>query len=180
MLAGAADQLPLDRVEEDPKRFPRGSAALADARDFVFVLGQGSAWHGFDTLRIEASGDAVLVFGGETSGAWQKATFRLSSEELEALKRVLVAIDVFGMKRAYFALADDGSQWFVRVRAGGQQKTVILDNHFPAPIVGLSDHVRTAIVGRHLAAIRAAAPLPLHGKLDEPMRWPEDAPHPTP
>jgi hypothetical protein len=177
-----AAQFPLDHVEDEPKHFNSSSAAIVGAIDFLFVLGQGSGWHGFDTLKIDASGQAELVFGGEDGGTWRRATFRLSTAELAGLERELAVIDVFALKRGYFARVDDGTQWFVRARAAQQRKTVVLDNHFPEAIVRVADHVRTRIVAAHRDEITAATPLTSHGKLDEPMRWPEDVParSPTP
>src|SRR5262245_48923612 len=80
--ASFAEQFPLDHVEEETKRFPQGSAAIPSAPDFLFILGQGSGWHGFDTLKVEASGKAEITYGGERGEKWRHAVFQLSKEEL--------------------------------------------------------------------------------------------------
>ena len=105
-----------------------------------------------------------------------RAVFRLAADQLDGLERELTAIDVFSLKRAYLANVDDGTQWFLRVRAAKQRKTVVLDNHFPDPIVRVAEYVRTRIVPAHRSEIDAAAPLASHDKLQEPMRWEEDMP----
>jgi hypothetical protein len=171
-----AAQFPLDHVEEEPKRFPLGSGTIVGAPDFAFVLGQGSGMNGFDTLTVDASGQATLVFEGVRGGPSRLARFRLSPPELEGLQRELAAVDLFGLKRGYFARVDDGTQWFVRVQAVRQRKTVVLDNHFPEPIVRLTLHVRDEVLAPHREAIDAAEPIESLDGLREPMRWSEDAP----
>ncbi|MEP7121251.1 MAG: hypothetical protein ABJE95_10090 [Byssovorax sp.] len=125
---------------------------------------------------------AELVFGGEGGGTWWRATFRLSQSELAGLQRELAAIDVFALKRGYCAAAEDGTQWFLRVQAARQRKTVVLDNHSPDAIARVADPVRRQIVAVHRDDLAAAAPMLAHDKLREPMSWAEDEPTapPTP
>jgi hypothetical protein len=173
---GAADRFPLDHVEAETKRFARGSAAIDKAADFLFVLGQGGGFDGYNTLKIDARGRAELVFGSNRSNVgWRRAVFTLTDEELAGLKGELKAIDVYGLARGYFAAVNDGTLWFVRVQAAGQKKTVILDNHFPDPIVRLGGFVRAKIVAPHAAEVTAAEPLP-RGIPLERLQWEEDVP----
>jgi hypothetical protein len=155
MVPGPTDpvQLPLGAVEDDPAAYPNTAEALTGAGDFAFVFRQGSnSLRRFDVLEIDAAGQATLTLGGTR----QRATFRLSAVELDRLKKMLILIDVLHLGRSYSANADDGSQWFLDVSAGGQKKSVRFDNHFPAEAILLSEFLRKEILAPRRAEIGAA------------------------
>lgn len=172
-MTGAAYDWP-DRpltIRKDSATFTQKSTAIVGAKDFVFVLSQGSAFDGKNVLDVDAHGGATFVFG--KNGAMFRAAFVLSPEQLEALQKELAAIDVFALDAHYVDEAvRDGTLWGLQVQAAGQRKTVGCGNAFPSAMVRLSRFVRLRIIDAHESAISNAVVLkgvdrPYH----PPNRW---------
>lgn len=165
---------PFDTVVKETKRFTGFDEAIRSSSDFQFVLGQGSGRDGYDTLTIEGSGASRLVFRAKDT-TWHEAKFVLAKDMVEALRAELVAISFGTLHRQYTAQVNDGTQWFVRVRVGAQRKGVFLDNHFPTPVVRLSEFVRTTIVEPRLPDIEASRERPFGAPVEREF-WEEDEP----
>jgi hypothetical protein len=122
------------------RREPFAFPGPLGARDFALVLGQGSGWHGYHTLRVSAAGRCDFTYfvsssrvstGGAgdhgiaagqvyTDQVWRRAEFQLSDPEQLRLREALVAADVFGLQDEYInRRVADGTQWVVWLRAGG-------------------------------------------------------------
>ncbi len=165
---GTAHSYPLTKEVKDETKYPQGSTAISGAKDFVFVLGQGSGWHGFNTLRVNEAGKSVYVFG---EGKIRRAEFTLSAAQLDSLQKELTALDVFTLSAGYLANVYDGTQWFVKVQAGGQRKAIWCDNHFPARVVQISDFVAKNILPAFKKEIDAAVPVTLKPEEIEASDW---------
>ena len=164
-------QSPLVNSIEEAEAVPNGSAAIRDCKDFVFVLGQGSGWRGFNVLKVIAAGECTYSIAGAEKGAWRRARFQLNESELDGLKKKLTELDVFAMKRGYSAGIQDGTQWFVKVQASGQRKAIWCDNHFPANIVEISIFVGEKIIATHRREIEGATSVELKPEDVETVRW---------
>jgi hypothetical protein len=146
-----AQQFPLHGTEDDPIDHRHARDALGEAGDFRFVLSQGGGLSGYDTLVIDASGKAAILFHPRhrerenRSAWWRQITFQLSGEQIMALKGEIAKERIFDLKKAYRADVFDGTQWIVRVRAGRDQKLVSCDNHFPREVIALSNFVRALL-----------------------------------
>ena len=152
------DDLPGSFVPDD---------VLLTARDFSFTIGVGSGQDGYDVIKVRADGGCEYTFGNwervahPEHGAvnqkvWRRASFAVSPESVAMLRQTLVDTHYFQLKKAYYTDVCDGTQWFVKVSAGGKGKGVYCSNHFPTPVVRLREFVRQHVVESNQAAIEAA------------------------
>jgi hypothetical protein len=119
---------------------------------YFFIMGEGSGWHGYDTFKLAADGNAVYSFQRE---GWQELHFTIAPAAVAELQRRLEA--------GFFALEDryddrevmDGTQWFVKVRWNGRKKRVFCDNLFPDAIRALSAFVHESLLPTGRALERA-------------------------
>ena len=117
--------------------------------DFAFVLGEGSGWHGYDVLRIAATGEARYTFakleGSRT--VWRALEFRVDKAKMAELRATLNEQKYFSLEAEYRnPEVQDGTQWFVKVRIGDRKKGVYCDNEFPPEIVRISEFVHREII----------------------------------
>jgi hypothetical protein len=202
-------------VEEDVPSSVAGDVEAVSASNFLFSMGEGGGLHGFDVIQIWANGrceytypdvrpllDAGSAKAAPTTGSaappdsspFRRATFSVSPQTVADLRRLLVDVDFFNLKRAYRAPpspaanpapasarpadgagsdvsstpVDNGTQWFVRVHAGSHEKGVWCDNHFPRQIMKINDFIRTEVVEPNTTARGLAAPI------DLPRDWVPD------
>jgi hypothetical protein len=85
----------------------------------------------------------------------------VAPEAVTELRRLLVDVDFFRLKRGYHANVHDGTQWLVKARAAGRSKRVYCNNHFPARVIALSEFVRTRVLDAHDGEIARAEPVVL-------------------
>lgn len=177
---------PLARTDDDPPGRAVANADVITCEDFVFAMGEGSGWSGYDTIRLTADGECRYTFAGPVTARadpvhgkvyeqkWLRAEFQVDLATVGTLRQLLVNIGYFRMKRAYHADVHDGTQWVVRVDAGGRVKGVYCNNFFPAEIKRLPTFVHVYILGPHQADLDAATPI----DLDPMEQWKqlEDAP----
>ena len=168
---GEAHQGTLAHTEDEKEAFPDGSKSVLNANDFVFVLGQGSGWHGYNVLKVNTTGKCEYTFGGERTGKWQRAAFLLSAAELTELQAKIVETDLFALAKGYFFNAHDGTQWFVKVQGKSQRKSVYCDNYFPQEIVRLSQFVAERVMAGHKKEIDAAVAIDLKWDEFEKETW---------
>ncbi len=147
----AAEQEPLAKTEDDPADHRVARETLAWAGDFRFVLRQGGGLTGYDTLVVDASGNARMFFHPKRrerdprSTSYRVVRFRLSTEQMTALRSEIATDRIFDLKRSYSADVFDGTSWYVHVRAANDQKTVACHNHFPREVIALSNFVRALV-----------------------------------
>ncbi len=144
-----------------------------DYGDFAFVLGEGSGWHGYDVLRIAATGECWYTFakleGDKT--VWRGAEFRVDEAALAKLRAELNEVRYFSLEDTYRdPNVDDGTQWFVKVRVGNNKKGVYCDNAFPPEIVRLSEFVHQEILEPRMDQF-ASAPVVNAEDAREPERF---------
>jgi hypothetical protein len=168
---GQIAQGKLARTEADKDSYSETSKGLLAANDFVFVLGQGSGWHGYNVLRIDSDGHCEFTYGGEQTGKWKRASFALSSDELVALKSQLIELNLFASNRAYLSDVHDGTQWFVKLQANGRHKAIYCSNYFPAEVVKLSRFLADKILPQHKSEIDVAATIELKPDEREHETW---------
>jgi len=195
-------------VEEDLPSSVAGDVEAVSGPNFLFTMGEGTGLHGYDVIQIWANGRCEYTFPdvrplmnplpatttqpttapGLTPAdlaPFRRAVFAVNPQVVADLRRLLVDIDYFNMKRAYRAPPDptanppaaqpaegatpvpvnNGTQWFVRVHVAAKEKGVWCDNHFPRQIMKLNDFVRTEIVEPNATARGLAAPI------DLPRNW---------
>ena len=148
---------PLARTEDDPISAVADSVDLLRAPDFTFGMWVGSAHYGeLDTIKIAADGQCRYVFQGiaPASGAaidarWRRAEFVIDPKTLADLRKLLVDIDFFELKRVYRANVADGTQAWALVQASGLQKGVYCDNHFPKKFQKLHMFVVNQVIRPH-------------------------------
>ncbi len=130
-----------------------------DYGDFSFVMGEGSGWHGYDVLRIAATGEARYTFAkveGQRT-VWRAAEFVVEKPMLARLRATLNDTKYFSLRSTYQdADVADGTQWFVKVRIGDSRKGVFCDNAFPPEIVRLSEFVHAEILDPRLREFASA------------------------
>lgn len=116
-------------------------------------MGEGSGWHGYDVLRIAATGEARYTFAkldGQRT-VWRGAEFRVDKPMLAKLRATLNDTKYFSLRSAYRDPdVADGTQWFVKVRIGEKEKVVVCDNAFPPEVVRLSQFVHDEILDPRL------------------------------
>jgi antitoxin component YwqK of YwqJK toxin-antitoxin module len=155
------------------------------ARDFAFVLAQGSGWHGFNTLRVSADGKCEYRYffcSGSVSPlgqiyrrqVWRKAVFQLTDDLQRALRDALSAADLFSLADQYAnQRIADGTQWEIRLRAEGKEKRIWCSNEFPEPLRQLSRTIRGQILEPHRAEL-ATATRDEEGRKPSEDGWLED------
>lgn len=170
LTGGIALQGAANNVAPDTVRFTLRPEEIKKANDLIFVLGQGGGWHGFNVLKIGSDGAAEFTFGGETTGEWKRANFQFSTEEMLDLRNKIIELDLFALERMYSAGANDGTQWFLKIQASGQRKAVWCDNHFPYPMVKLSEFIGKQLV-RHKTVTDKAEKIELKREDVESIDW---------
>jgi antitoxin component YwqK of YwqJK toxin-antitoxin module len=157
-------------VSETPvrSRKPFAYPGKVGATDFAFVLAQGSGWHGYNTLRVSASGwcECRYFFNSGQEGpsgdrvitqVWRKAEFQLTDETQQQLREALKVADVFGLREKYInERIADGTQWVVRLRADGTEKEISCSNKFPGVLRVLSRTLRDQIMAPHKMEVLTA------------------------
>ena len=143
--------------DETPEAFVDDAQVLA-GEDFQFLMGEGSGRDGYDLVKLRADGSCEYTFGEWQlqRKVWRRAEFQVAPETVADLRRLLVEVNYFRLKRRYHADAHDGTQWLVKARAAGRAKRVYCNNHFPAKIIKLSGFVRTRLLDPHRAEIAGA------------------------
>jgi hypothetical protein len=145
---------PLHHSEADPSPAVLTPRDLLQRDDFEFAMGVGSGLHGLDVFRVDGRGQASYVFAnGER---WWRAEFQVSPALLARLRQLLVEVDYPSLKRAYYASVCDGTQWCIRVAAGGTARKVYCDNHFPDGARRLARFVGQELLPAHEDDIKEA------------------------
>jgi hypothetical protein len=132
----------LARTVDDPISSIASSVDFMAATDLTLTMGDGSGWHGYNTIEIDSQGRCrfsfmqmklVTMSNGEIGlgQRWRRAEFQISPQTLMDLRKLLVEIDFFRLKRGYHANVQDGTQRWARVKACGKEKRVYCNNHFP-------------------------------------------------
>ena len=65
------------------------------------------------------------------------------------MRKLLVEIDFFRLKKEYHANVYDGTQQWAWVKASGIQKQVYCDNHFPKPFQKLYKFIQDKVIRPH-------------------------------
>jgi antitoxin component YwqK of YwqJK toxin-antitoxin module len=176
------------------RREPFVCAGPLGARDFAFVLAQGSSWHGFHTLRVSAAGRCEFRYffrskqvstgdgriglqEGEiyTTNIWRQGEFQLTDKMQQHLRDILQAADLFGMKDHYInEQIADGRQWVVRLRADGREKRIYCSNTFPQRLRDLSPSIRDGVMVPHKMELVTATRIEPDRKGPDEEEWPED------
>jgi hypothetical protein len=199
-------------TEEDVPSSKADDVGAASSPNFLFTMGEGTGLRGYDVIQIWPNGRCEYTYSDARSpldnspaqarlarapapspadlAPFRRAIFAVNPQVVADLRRLLIDINYFNLKRAYRAPpsptasppaasaqspdatpptgvppAESGSQWFVRVHAGAHEKGVWCDNHFPRQIMTLNDFIRTQIVEPNTTARRLAAPI------DLPRNW---------
>jgi hypothetical protein len=158
-LSTGCDTLPAKNAVATPAPPVLGSG------NFAFLMGAGSAWHGFDVVRVGSKGECSYTFSElnyDTERViWRAARFEISRETLLELKEELNEVAFFSMEDQYKGPAEAGStQWFFKVRIGKQQKSVFLDNEFPLQAMKLEKFVSEKVLDPHRAEFKTATVIP--------------------
>jgi len=93
---------------------------------------------------------------------------------MSALRNKVVELGLFDLSGMYSSGADDGTQWFLKLQVAGQRKTVWCDNHFPNPMVKLSEYVGRNVLPLHKPEIDKAEKIELKRDDWEPEDWREE------
>jgi hypothetical protein len=142
---------------------------------FAFVMGQGSAWHGYDVIRINSRGECWYTFSEldpETERVvWREASFMIARPTLMALKAELNDVAFFSMKDEYKGAQTPGrSQWFVKVRINEQKKAVFMDNEFPLQAIRLEKFISEQVLDPRREDFKQARAIPAE-QGQEPVRF---------
>ena len=142
---------------------------------FAFVMGQGSAWHGYDVIRINSRGECWYTFSEidpkTEQVVWREASFSIGRPALMALKAELNDIAFFSMKDEYEGAQTPGrSQWFVKVRINEQKKAVFMDNEFPLQAIRLEKFISEQVLDPRREDFKHARTIPAE-QGQEPVRF---------
>jgi hypothetical protein len=130
-------------------------------------MGLGSGLEGYHAIQITEDGRGLFVYhtyvekkrdGKEyTEQVWWRATFMLVPEEMVALRqcisenRSLMSLDQYHVDN----LAD-GTQVFIKLRAGDVTRTVYCNNHFPKTVLAIHEFFKNRLGDKLRAAVSAA------------------------
>ena len=147
------------KTEDDPVSAEAGSVDLVNAADFQFTWGDGSGMYGYDVVKVTADGRVTYTFADPPNNAtkWKYAAFTLDAQTMTDLRKLLVGMDYFRLKKVYYdAGLADGTQRFVKVIASGKRKSVYCSNYFPSPVCDVQGFVEVRIIQPHSSEIAAA------------------------
>ncbi len=120
---------------EDPDAIDSQSFDLLAAKEFQFVFVDRNGREGFDMLEIHPDLTCDHVFFDRmpypADGIWKHAAFSIDKSVCDDLRRVLMEIRFFSMKKSYRTNTWDGIQRWVIVDAVGKHKYVGWDSYFP-------------------------------------------------
>jgi hypothetical protein len=139
--------------------------ARLERGEFAFVMGEGSGWHGYDVLRIAATGECWYTFSeldaSQGRVVWREAAFSIDAERMALLKQALNDTAFFSLRDEYRGPAVSGRpQWFFKVRTGEHRKAVFLDNEFPVQAVHLHQFVSEKLLDPHRDQFKTARIVP--------------------
>jgi hypothetical protein len=120
------------------------------ASDFKFSMGDGSGWHGYNTIKVCADGKCQYVFVDRRGLSWRRGDFVVDPRTLRELRELLVEIDFFRLKETYHdPNIADGIQRWAWVEAYGMHKSVYCNNRFPEPFQELYTFVQKKVIRPH-------------------------------
>jgi hypothetical protein len=153
VLMASGCSSPIAEVEQPP--IDPAHTDILTAAEFVFAMGEGSGRDGLDVFRVDGKGEASYIFRQGASG-WRRALFQMSPKQVGELRKLLVDVGYLSLKPHYSRGVADGTQWCVRLDAGGGTKRVYCDNQFPQAIERLSDFVHNRVLTAHRAELANA------------------------
>ncbi len=170
---------PTVHTQADPEAVSAGQVDLLNATDFHFTIGDGSGWHGYDVLKVDADGSCEYTYqqhaytkspDGKTmlDPGWRRANFKIDSATLLALRQALVQIDYWRLKKSYRADVADGTQRYLKIIASAHRKAIWCDNYFPSEFESIRKFTESRIIAIHRPEIDAAPAIRLDSKDWEP------------
>ncbi|MCA9672241.1 MAG: hypothetical protein KC503_41895 [Myxococcales bacterium] len=162
-----------------PASAPKMAGAYG-SKDFALLMAWGSGLHGYDVLRIDARGRAVMTFQrrqlrvnrGQLKGVGRgevyirvraaRYTFYLDRKQQRDLRQLLAREKAHAIApRHVDANVEDGTQWHFKLRLGGTTRRVYCSNQFPPALRRISQYLRGKVleprVFEKLLAIKAAS-----------------------
>jgi hypothetical protein len=103
-----------------------------------FQFGRGSGWHGLDLLRITSDGRSEFEFQTDV-GAWQRKTFVVPNEQIDALRQKINALGILDLDKTYHGNVQDGTQWCLLIKTEGKARSFYFDilAPFAEPVAGV-------------------------------------------
>lgn len=145
---------------------PPSADQVLSSKRFVFVLGVGGGMQGYDAIRVCADGAGTFVFkrferrdeekGTASRHTWWCADFRLTKEELDALRKTVSDNRNLLRKDAYHADVADGTQAFLKLWLTGRRTSVYCNNRFPAEVQRIHEFIKEQF-GKKLRAAAETA-----------------------
>ncbi|MEK0451958.1 MAG: hypothetical protein RL088_4226 [Verrucomicrobiota bacterium] len=124
---------------------PTGPFPFNPSQPYTLVLGRGNGVDGFNTVAIYPDG-RVVINQKATQTSWERATVRLSPEEVRLVAESVVRNQLPSLKAEYHRDdVFDGKQWEMIIRQSGRVKETYFNNNFPAAIVNFSRELDTII-----------------------------------
>ena len=123
---------------------PTGPFPFNPSQPYNLVLGRGSVLDGFNTVAIYPDGRVVLNQKA-TQTSWERATVRLSPEEVKLVAESVLRNQLPSLKKEYHRDVFDGRQWELIIQQSGRVKETYFNNHFPASIVNFSRELDSII-----------------------------------
>lgn len=123
----------------------------ADIEDAWFQLGQGSGWHGLETVKVAADGRG-LYFYAKKRDEWALQRFHVPAESIGALKRKIEELSIQNLAASYSRPEiADGTQWVLLIKEGPKSKRIYCSNRFPQALIDLAEYVHKQIVEPRLS-----------------------------
>lgn len=162
---------------EDPASRDADSVDWQHATDLRFTWGDGSGWHGYDSVKVFPNGNVVYVFRDYAGRgwAWKRAEFTVDPLTVRDLLQLLRDVDYFRLKQAYHAAIEDGTQRFVKVEISGKRKGVYCNNNFPGEILRIKSFVEERVLGQHAHEIAQAQSVEVTRETMETESFPDAA-----
>ncbi len=171
---------PLHHLETAPRPFPSYVAMSTTEDDrrefdldpelpFQVEFGQGSGWHGLDTVKIASDGSVTLhrsqmvpvkpwpIFfwmQEDSYSYWQTATMKLDAQAMDGLRKLVHDQGLLKLKKSYSASVCDGTQWVLWIKQGDHEKAVYFNNQFPDEIIAFAKSLDELLVDNGMHEVR--------------------------
>ncbi len=146
---------PIDHVERDSIS---SQDTVLELGKFGFIYCEGSGLDGYDSLKVDASGQCDYIFGTDYTN-WKAATFTLSRSEMIELCDTINDNKMMQLPAAYHAKVADGTQIIVKFLSNGVVKQIYCNNHFPAEVLSLRRLIQKKLIPRHSAEVAKSTSL---------------------